>query len=139
MPDVFVYGTLKPGAVNDWVWGQFVTTAYPAIAYGELYALPFGYPAMTLGDRPVQGYLLKADSAALPILDDFEQHDPVTFRQRLPHLQVEENQYQRQLIQVWSDRYELLGEAWAYLMTHAQVKRLGGVYLPAGIWNDQQP
>ena len=56
---VFVYGTLKPDEANyqKYCAGKVLNTT-SAIALGELFALPMGFPAMTLGDRPVYGYLL---------------------------------------------------------------------------------
>jgi gamma-glutamylcyclotransferase (GGCT)/AIG2-like uncharacterized protein YtfP len=140
MIGIFVYGTLKPEAVNYRVCERFVVDFCPAIAYGKLYALPFGYPVMTKGNQPIYGYRLRVtDATALTVLDDFEQHDPLTFQQHMPHLGIAENQYERQLIEVWSDRNQPLGQAWAYLMTPTQVTYLGGVPLPDGYWeqNDQ--
>ena len=57
---VFVYGTLKPGEANyqRYCAGKLVN-AQRAMVLGKLFALPAGYPAMTLGDIPVQGYLPK--------------------------------------------------------------------------------
>jgi gamma-glutamylcyclotransferase (GGCT)/AIG2-like uncharacterized protein YtfP len=70
--NVFVYGTLKPEEVNyqRYCAGKVVEEKR-AIAFGQLFDLPLGYPAMTLGESPVQGYLLTlADPTVLSILDE---------------------------------------------------------------------
>ena len=64
---VFVYGTLKPNNSN---YQQYCATkvisSQPAIALGQIFALPMGYPAMIEGNDQVQGYLLTfADSNIL--------------------------------------------------------------------------
>jgi len=56
---VFVYGTLKPGEANYKRYcANKVVDVKKAFAQGKLFALPMGYPAMTLGDSQVYGYLL---------------------------------------------------------------------------------
>ena len=57
---VFVYGTLKPGECNyrRYCEGK-VVEALPAIARGQLFALPIGYPAMVAGEGIVCGFLLR--------------------------------------------------------------------------------
>ncbi|MBF2025165.1 MAG: gamma-glutamylcyclotransferase [Oscillatoriales cyanobacterium C42_A2020_001] len=133
---LFVYGTLKPGEPNHWVCAEFVVDAYPAIAPGRLYHLPFGYPAMTLaGSDSVHGYVLTfADLAALSTLDEFEQHCPDTFRRVVPEAIYEENQYSRQPIHVFNPKRWQVEVAWGYVMTHQQVYALRGVYVPTGNW-----
>jgi len=56
---VFVYGTLKPGYINyrRYCAGQ-VLQEQAAMARGHLYELAAGYPAMTLGESWVQGFVL---------------------------------------------------------------------------------
>lgn len=51
---VFVYGTLKPGEANykRYCAGKVIDVKI-ALVQGKLFALPMGYPAMTLGDRQV--------------------------------------------------------------------------------------
>lgn len=126
---IFVYGTLKPGETNyqRYCAGK-VVEAKRAIAFGQLFDLPLGYPAMTLGDSPVQGFLLTfADPTVLSILDELEDYDP----QRLP----EENEYYRQEIDIYSPTGQALGLAWVYLMTSKQVQYLEGIPIPSGWWS----
>lgn len=124
---LFVYGTLKPGECNYGYCQQQVIAAEAAIAFGALYALPLGYPAMTLGSSPVQGVLLSfADAAVLEQLDQLEDYCP----SRPP----EENEYNRAMIETFSPVLHPLGRAWVYLMQPDLVKRLGGVLLTSGVW-----
>ncbi len=127
--NIFVYGTLKPGESNyqRYCAGK-VLKAQRAIAFGQLFALPFGYPAMTLGESPVQGFLLSfSDSAVLAHLDWLEDYDP--------HRPAEQNEYNRQLIKTYTSALDPLATAWAYLMTPQQVHVLGGVLLADGWWS----
>ena len=127
---VFVYGTLKPKEYNYQAYcvGRVIeeTKAY---TWGEIYHLPdLGYPGMTEGNNRVYGFLLTfADDSILSALDRLETYDPV----RSP----EDNEYQRLIVTAYRPSGESLGEAWAYFMTKAKVKKLGGILLPAGSWN----
>ncbi|WP_199295810.1 gamma-glutamylcyclotransferase [Trichocoleus sp. FACHB-591] len=125
---VFVYGTLKPGEVNyqRYCAGK-VVTATPAIARGQLFALPLGYPAMTWGTQTVHGFLLSfQDTAILSRLDALE--DFVSGRS------PEQNEYQREVITVFDSEGQPLGRAWAYLMHLHHIQQLRGVLIPDGIW-----
>ncbi|MBD2163122.1 gamma-glutamylcyclotransferase [Calothrix membranacea FACHB-236] len=125
---VFVYGTLKPGEVNyqKYCAGK-VINAKRAIAPGKLFALPMGYPAMTLEDSQVQGYLLSfKDSKVLSQLDNLEDYQP----QR----QISENLYNRQEIEIFNLQGLSLGWAWAYFMSPDRVQQLGGILQPDGWW-----
>jgi gamma-glutamylcyclotransferase (GGCT)/AIG2-like uncharacterized protein YtfP len=127
---VFVYGTLKPGECNYLLYcAGRVIEEVAAYTWGELYHLPpLGYPGMTEGKGRVSGFLLTfADSSMLSALDQLETYDPV----RSP----EDNEYQRLMVTVYRPSGESLGEAWAYSMTKAKVKQLGGILLPAGSWD----
>ncbi|WP_413176203.1 gamma-glutamylcyclotransferase [Anabaena azotica] len=127
--NVFVYGTLKPGEVNyqKYCAGR-VVEARKAIAPGKLYALPMGYPAMTLGDEKVHGYLLSfADAAILTALDDLEDYDSTR--------PISENLYNRQSIEISAPMGLSLGWAWVYLMTPEKVYQLGGICQLDGCWN----
>ncbi len=146
---VFVYGTLKPGEVNDWVYRQYAVQARPAVAQGHLYHLPLGYPALTEGGDRVYGVLLRFEKSAklpnqlpdiLPILDAFEQHDPEAFQRQAPGAVLSDCQYQRRAIAVMDEQGNSLGTAWVYSIAEAQVQRMGGVRLPRGIWpaNNQE-
>ena len=126
---VFVYGTLKPGESNyqRYCMGK-VLEARRAIAIGQLFALPLGYPAMTLGESPVQGFLLSfPDSTILSHLDWLEDYKP--------HRPAAENEYIRQEIETYSLAFAPLGLAWIYLMTSEQIRSCGGVLLPNGWWS----
>lgn len=125
---IFVYGTLKPGEVNyqRYCAGK-VLSAQRAIAFGQLYALPFGYPAMVPGDCPVHGFVLAADTEILSTLDWLEGYDsnqPTTA-----------NEYVRQQIETYNLDFQPLTAAWVYLMTLQQVQTLGGLLLPDGWWS----
>ncbi|MBD2077587.1 gamma-glutamylcyclotransferase [Phormidium sp. FACHB-592] len=142
---VFVYGTLKPGESNHQICASSVLEARPAIAQGQLYALPFGYPAMVLStttwDRSsiVHGILLSfADSGILDVLDTYEQHDPEIFRCYVPHLVLAQHQYDRTQIKAYDQAQRFLGFAWSYVMSLEQIKRLGGTYLPSGQWQQSE-
>jgi gamma-glutamylcyclotransferase (GGCT)/AIG2-like uncharacterized protein YtfP len=117
---VFVYGTLKPNEANyaEYCAGR-VIAQQQAIAYGELFALPMGYPAMILGDQQVHGYLLSfPDVSILESLDDLEGYQC--------DRAASENLYNRQQIEVFDMEGNVLGCAWAYLMTLEQVTKYRG-------------
>lgn len=126
---VFVYGTLKPGEANyqHYCEGK-VVEEQSAIAFGQLYDLPLGYPAMTPGESPVRGFLLTfADPSVLTALDELEDYHA----NRLP----QDNEYERQQIEIYNLSAQSLGRAWVYLMTSEQVQRLGGVLMRSGCWS----
>ena len=125
---VFAYGTLKPGESNYLRYCQGrVAESYPAMAYGQLFALSLGYPAMTEGQSMVHGVVLTfEDSSILSELDRLEDYHP----QRHP----EENEYQRQAIEVFNLDRLPLGHAWAYIMAKDKAAYYGGILLPEGRW-----
>jgi gamma-glutamylcyclotransferase (GGCT)/AIG2-like uncharacterized protein YtfP len=83
---------------------------------------------MTLGESPVHGYLLTlADPTVLSILDGLEDYDP--------NRMAEENEYNRQQIEIYDLSGQPLGLAWVYLMTSKLVQRLGGILIPSGWWS----
>lgn len=125
---VFVYGTLKPGERNfDRYCAAKVVEMQEAIGFGQLYALPFGYPAMTKGTNCVYGYLLSFDDPDvllnLDALEDYQPDRPLT-----------ENEYIREKIETFSLERQPLGLAWVYRMTPEMAKRLNGILLPNGRW-----
>lgn len=128
MLKVFVYGTLKPGESNylRYCAGK-VVEEISAIAYGQLFALPVGYPAMTIGDRPIHGYLLTLDPHLLETLDTLEDYHP--------HRLLEENYYNRSEIEIFTPDGQSLGLGWAYFMTVEKIKSLGGIPIPSNCWN----
>jgi gamma-glutamylcyclotransferase (GGCT)/AIG2-like uncharacterized protein YtfP len=124
-----VYGTLKPGEINyqRYCVGKTIL-ARPAIAYGQLYALPVGYPAMTSGDSPVHGFLLTFSSdRVLAALDKLEDYDP--------NRESIYNEYDRHLSDVFNLNGDLIGKAWVYQMSLERVRQKGGILLPDGCWN----
>lgn len=130
MLQVFVYGTLKPGECNyqRYCVGKVVEET-EAIAYGQLFDLALGYPAMTVGESPVQGFVLTfADSGILSVLDELEDYKE--------YRKPEENEYNRHKIATYDSAGKLLGMAWAYLMTFEKVKGLEGILMPSGLWTN---
>jgi gamma-glutamylcyclotransferase (GGCT)/AIG2-like uncharacterized protein YtfP len=126
---IFVYGSLKPDEYNYSVCADRVVAVEPAIAYGTLYDLPFGYPAMTIGTDQIQGYLLTFhDPEILPFLDDFETHD----------LPTQNCDYDRHSIEVFSDDGSSLETAWVYRMTPEQVQQVQGQRLTTDSWHSQK-
>lgn len=125
---VFVYGTLKPGEANYPAYcADTVETATPAWVTGQLFDLPFGYPAMTQESGRVFGYLLSfADEAVLTKLDTLEGYHPQNSES--------DNEYYRQEVMVTDMAGESLGLAWAYFMTPEKVKQFQGVFVPSGKW-----
>ncbi|MBH8573626.1 gamma-glutamylcyclotransferase [Nostocaceae cyanobacterium CENA369] len=126
---VFVYGTLKPGEANyDRYCAGKVVDAQRAFAIGELFALPMGYPAMTIGEHFIHGYLLFfADLKILDILDELEDYQPTR--------QISQNLYSRQQVEIYNLQGLSLGCAWVYLMTWERVSCLEGVLQPDGWWS----
>ncbi len=126
---VFVYGTLKPGEVNYKRYcDRKVVNATKAFALGKLFELPQGYPAMTLGDSRVYGYLL--EFSVLEVLDELDELEDY-----YPAKPASENLYNRQKIEVYDLQGRSLGWAWVYLMTPEMVDKLGGVLQANGWWS----
>lgn len=126
--NIFVYGTLKPGESNYQQYCVQVLEAKRAIAFGKIFALPLGYPAMTSGESLVKGFLLSfANTAILGELDLLEGFDPSK--------PAAENEYSRQLIETYNPAFVSLGLAWVYVMTPRQIHSLNGVFLPDGWWS----
>ncbi|WP_298921271.1 gamma-glutamylcyclotransferase [uncultured Nostoc sp.] len=125
---VFVYGTLKPGEANYKKYcADKIIDVKRAFVQGKLFALPMGYPAMTLGNTQVYGYLLSfSNLRILNELDMLENYQPTR--------QPSENLYNRQIIEVYQLQSLSLGWAWVYLMTLDQVNQLGGFLQPDGWW-----
>ncbi|NET05193.1 MAG: gamma-glutamylcyclotransferase [Symploca sp. SIO2B6] len=128
---VFVYGTLKPGEVNyDQYCASKVVEEIRAIAFGELFDLPIGYPAMTPGNSRVEGFILTFyEHGILRLLDELEDYEP--------HRKPEENEYNRHQIETYSLEGKVLGLVWVYLMTIEQVRLQGGVLLKSGFWSSR--
>jgi len=133
---VFVYGTLKPGEVKHSLCASQVEAARPAIAHGQLYHLPLGYPAMTLDEAgTVHGFVLSfSDPTILSILDDYEQHAPEYFQIHAPDLSLEAYQYRRLQIQTFDPDHTPRDLAWCYVMTYQQIQSLRGHLVSNGNW-----
>ncbi|MDB9526234.1 gamma-glutamylcyclotransferase [Oscillatoria sp. CS-180] len=132
MPPLFVYGTLKPGeAAYSKYCAPYVSEATSAYMKGDLFHLPQGYPAMTDGDRWVQGALLQLKSEqAIAQMDAFEDYNPT--------LSAAENLYTRQHRPVFDRNHQPLGTAWVYLMQRDRIEQSTGILLPNGVWSQQQ-
>jgi gamma-glutamylcyclotransferase (GGCT)/AIG2-like uncharacterized protein YtfP len=126
---VFVYGTLKPGEIyyQEYCAGK-VVSAKQAIAYGELFSLPVGYPAMTYGDNPVYGYLLEfGDRNILSALDLIEDYHPSR--------QNSKNLYNREQVEIFDFQRKIQARAWVYLMSKYRVDQLAGKPQINGWWS----
>lgn len=132
MIKVFVYGTLKPGEANynSYCEGK-VIAATKAYTFGQLYALPMGYPGMTEGNGKVEGFLLTFDNpkilASLDRLEDYEET-------RSPQI----NEYYRQQVAIYDLSGGFLDYAWAYFMTKAKVIHFQGILLSSGWWTGKR-
>ncbi len=146
---LFVYGTLKPqGKYYQQYCAGRVVAQRPAIAYGDLYALPMGYPAMTSGKSTseacfeeyseeytahgiVHGYVLSfEDDTILLELDHLEGYNP--------QAASADNDYNRERIPVYTPDRQPLGVVWAYLMLPETIQHYGGTRLLAGVWTDTE-
>ena len=125
---VFVYGTLKPGYANYVAYCQGkVISAIPSYTFGNLYALPMGYPAMTVGNNQVHGWLLLfSEAQILASLDRLEGYHPDRL---LIH-----NQYYRASVPVYDADHQAISQAWAYYMTSTRVQNYRGIALTSGCW-----
>lgn len=113
---LFVYGTLKRGEAREALCGPGARTE--AVVRGTLYALPAGYPALTLrGSGAVHGELVAlADERVLRLLDHYEGVDEGLFMR----VEVEAIVGLRRV------------PAWAYIMDDPRFK--GGKALRSGVW-----
>jgi gamma-glutamylcyclotransferase (GGCT)/AIG2-like uncharacterized protein YtfP len=126
---VFVYGTLKPGEANYKRYcADKIVDVKRAFAAGKLFGLPMGYPAMTLGDAQVHGYLLSfTNPGILNELDVLEDYQPTRA--------ISENLYYRQIIEIYDLQGLSFSWAWVYLMTPERVYQLRGVPQLDGWWS----
>jgi gamma-glutamylcyclotransferase (GGCT)/AIG2-like uncharacterized protein YtfP len=126
---VFVYGTLKPGESNYQTYCQGKTiTEIQAYTKGQLYHLPAGYPAMTVGINKVKGYLLSFSSSNILIsLDCLENYQETRTS--------EHNDYYRQKVPVYSLCDRSLNTAWCYLMTPKKVAEFQGQLFNTDSWD----
>lgn len=129
--NVFVYGTLKPGERNyHYYCAGKNTKETKAYAWGQLYHLPLGYPAMAEGDKKIEGYLLTFPNASiLNSLDELEDYQ----LDRSPDL----NEYYRQQVFVYAFADDFLEQAWVYLMSLEKIKQLKGTFVNSGCWSSK--
>lgn len=129
--DIFVYGTLKPAEANYKFYCQGKTLSeISAYTLGDLYALPIGYPAMTLGNNKVSGFVLSFDdSSILDALDLLEGYQP---QQALAF-----NEYYRLRVPVYCLEENAIAQAWAYFMTPKKVMQYQGIKVPSGYWTSR--
>lgn len=129
--NVFVYGTLKPGEINYPFYCEAKVVSQLAVyTRGELYALPVGYPAMTLGSHNVYGFCLEFnDSSILHDLDRLEDYEE--------HRSANLNEYYRALVPIYCLGDRLIGRAWAYYMNPERVVWRGGVKVTSGCWSSR--
>jgi len=134
---VFVYGTLKPGELNYQRYcASKVIEVTRAIARGQLFSLPAGYPAMTLGNSWVQGFVLTlSDPKVLRELDNYEGYQEGRSHSISARESLDSNLYERRVIETFNLNRQPLGSAWAYLMSPDKIHRLGGTLLSHGQWN----
>ncbi len=129
MLHVFVYGTLKPGYTNYHRYcSDRIVSAVRAMVLGQLFDLPAcGYPAMTVGESWVKGYLLSfADETVLKALDDLEDYRA--------DRAAAENEYLRQWLAVFDEQQTFLRQAWGYTMSRDRIQEKQGVCLLTGEW-----
>jgi gamma-glutamylcyclotransferase (GGCT)/AIG2-like uncharacterized protein YtfP len=127
--NVFVYGTLKPGATNfDRYCGSKVITSHRAYIDGALYRFPsLGYPGAIHGTSQVHGFVFSFNDAAILLdLDRLEDYDP--------RRQPAENDYTRELVTTYRLDQTSSISAWAYFMNPKYVRQFGGILLPDGWW-----
>jgi gamma-glutamylcyclotransferase (GGCT)/AIG2-like uncharacterized protein YtfP len=126
---LFVYGTLRPGGVYwaEYCAGRVAVVAPEAWVYGRLYALPEGYPGLTLGADRVYGTVLALqDTATLARIDELEDF--------VPDRPAADNLYDRRLAPWYFPGGESGGLAWVYVMEVTRALGMNGEYLPAGRW-----
>lgn len=127
MIKVFVYGTLKPEGSNYRLCRDFLIDKQEAYTYGNLYALPQGYPAMTYGGQKVYGYLyIFSEPKVLKGLDQLERYS----QKNDPN-----NLYEREKVPIYNLMGDSLGEVWTYIMSEERVHAYQGTLLSSGRWN----
>ena len=147
---VFFYGTLKRGQINHDRFCSGFARAAEATVRGDLYDLPFGFPALVVPEENILATgtgnpLLDAStqrrlasSAKLPkagprvfgevlVFDDFEELLPALDRFEGFDPEGGTGLYRRVLVAVETGDTSVL--AWAYT-----IERPSGIHLPAGRW-----
>lgn len=125
---LFVYGTLMQGEANYGVIADYVIKNVPAKARGQVFDLPYGYPAMATGEGWAYGELveLRDVERAIKALDHLEGYQGVGKR----------NLYER----IISTVYTATGEIdTAYIYYWSKVGQLQqiGTQVKNGRWSKQ--
>lgn len=126
---VFVYGTLQPGGLY---WQSYcagrVRSVSAARIHGKLYDLHIGYPGLRLeGEGWVKGCLLELPKPEdLARIDQLEGYDPARSEAA--------NEYIRRRVACFDSFGEILGEAWAYEVSKAELSRCSGTWIESGVW-----
>jgi len=130
---LFVYGTLKPGGVY---WEQYCRGVASDIGEarvgGEIYHLPMGYPAASLGGTGwIHGYILQLpNSDLLRQLDRLEGY--------WPGVGGSDNEYVRILAKCRLIDTGEKNDVWFYHMDAKRIQARGGLLIPDGDWNPKK-
>ena len=122
---LFVYGTLMRGQERDGLVAHLNASA--ATVNGHLWRAPAGYPALLLADDgpEIVGELLRLEQQSiLMVLDLYEG--------------VSEGLYDRRSIDVRQANGSTV-RAWAYVMSHQQLRRAGCSPLKTTDWRTVAP
>lgn len=106
---LFVYGTLRSGQTARSLMANSVRRSEPAVARGQLYAFPMGYPGFIEGDGEVVGEIcwLGDLAATFALLDAYE---GVDFTRVIREVRLADGEV------MW---------AWIYMLTDATAVHLG--------------
>lgn len=148
---VFVYGTLKPGGrYYSQYCAQYSPEAIPALVRGKLYDFPrLGYPAMTVGEDWVHGYVLTFFQSTsvlgtiLKYLDALEGYQSALSSDNESEIDGSgvdnsdaDDDYIRIQLQTFLPSKHPFKRVWGYIMAEEKVQALNGVYLTNGRWLD---
>lgn len=114
---MFVYGTLRSGQTARSLMANSVRRSAPAVARGQLYAFPMGYPGFVEGAGEVVGEVcwLGDLAATFALLDAYE---GVDFTRVIRKVRLADGE------ELW---------AWIYMLTDASAVRLGE-HIADGDW-----
>ncbi len=121
---LFVYGTLMRGEEREGIVAHLPNQ--PAIAMGQLWRAPAGYPALFVDPNglPIRGELLAIEQPSIfMVLDLYEG--------------VAEGLYTREIIDVQTERGPV--QAWAYIMSQQQLRRAGCRFIKTTDWRTISP
>ncbi len=149
--NIFVYGTLKRGQRNHERFCRGLVSAQEATVRGQLYELPYGFPALIVPKADVfatgtTDYLADGETGRGIEIEPSEKSlgptvhgelftfdDPEEYLPALDELEGfhpgEKSLYDRVLIPVTLPKTGVTIPAWAYVVQSAS-----GVYLPDGRW-----